>query len=142
MIAVDTNLLIYAHRAALKEHRAARRAIQRASAQANGWGIPLPCVGEFWAVVTHPACAGGPSSPAQAREFLASLIDGAGARLWLPGEGFWRRWTQLAEHLGVQGSRVFDLQIGLIAYDNGAVEIWTHDRQFAVISGLRVHDPL
>ncbi len=33
-------------------------------------------------------------------------------------------------------------QIGLTAFDNGAVEIWTHDRRFVGFAGLLVHDPL
>ena len=141
MIALDTNLLVYAHRAALPEHRAARRAIERASRDPRGWGIPLPCVGEFWSVVTHPGCQGGPSPGPLAAGFLRALVD-AGAAIWNPGEQFWRRFTQLAADLGIQGPRVFDLQIALVAFDHGATEIWTHDRNFARFPGLRMHDPL
>lgn len=142
MIAIDTNLLIYAHRAAVSEHRSAQRAIQRASRNVRGWGIPLPCVAEFWSVVTHPGSLGGPSTGEQARGFLAALIADAGARLWMPGEGFWSRLTQLAADLNVQGPRVFDLQIALTAFDNGASEIWTHDHHFVGFPGIRLHDPL
>ena len=142
MIAIDTNLLIYAHRAALPEHGRARRAIEGASRDPSGWGIPLPCIAEFWSVVTHPSSRGGPSTGEQAREFVAALVVGAGARLWMPGDGFWNRLTQLAAELGVQGARVFDLQIALTAFDNGASEIWTHDRHFVSMAGLRVRDPL
>jgi toxin-antitoxin system PIN domain toxin len=142
MIAIDSNLLIYAHRAALPEHRAARRALEEASRDTRGWGIALPSVAEFWSVVTHPASSGGPSTPRQARQFLEELISGAGASLWMPQEGFWKRLTGAAQRLGVAGPRVFDLQIALTAMDNGAVEIWTHDRGFAAPAGFRVHDPL
>ena len=74
MIAIDTNLLIYAHRCGLPEHRAARRAIQKASVDPRGWGIPFSCIAEFWSVVTHP----------ESRRRLASgqgegLSQGAGA---------------------------------------------------------------
>jgi predicted nucleic acid-binding protein len=67
MIAVDTNLLVYAHRARTREHAAARRAIERAAAHAAGWGLPLPVLAEFWAVVTHPSAAGRPSTGAPRR---------------------------------------------------------------------------
>ncbi len=142
MIAVDTNLLIYAHRAATPEHRAARRAIERASRDPRGWGVALPSVAEFWSIVTHPSCAGGPSPPERARGFLEALVEDGGADVWSPQPGFWRRLTQLAADLGVAGARIFDLQIGLTAFDNGASEIWTHDRGFAAFPGLRAHDPL
>jgi len=41
----------------------------------------------------------------------------------------------------VQGPRIFDLQIALTAFENGATEIWTHDRNFLSLPGLRVRDP-
>jgi hypothetical protein len=142
LIAIDTNLLIYAHRAALPEHRAARRAIERASRDSRGWGITLPSIAEFWSVVTHPASSGGPSTSRQARGFLHELIVEAGASLWMPREGFWQRLLELAGELRVAGPRVFDLQIALTAMENGAAEVWTHDSRFVAFPGLRIHDPL
>jgi toxin-antitoxin system PIN domain toxin len=142
LIAIDTNLLIYAHRAALPEHRAARRAIERASCDSRGWGITLPSIAEFWSVVTHPASSGGPSTSRQARGFLYELIVEAGASLWMPREGFWQRLLELAGELRVAGPRVFDLQIALTAMENGAAEVWTHDSRFVAFPGLRIHDPL
>lgn len=142
MIAIDTNLLIYAHRSGLAEHRAAKRALQKASADARGWGIPFPCVAEFWSVVTHPESAGGGSAPSKARAFLRALILEAGAKVWAPSEGCWERVTSLAVNLGVRGPRIFDLQIALTAFDNGATEIWTHDRGFLTVAGMALHDPL
>ncbi len=142
MIAIDTNILIYAHRAGLPEHRAARRAIQEAANDGRGWGISLPCIAEFWSIVTHPASAGGPSTAQQALGFLNALIRKAEAKVWLPHEGFWERLVRLATDLPLPGPRIFDLQIALMAFENGASEIWTHDRSFAAFAGLLVHDPL
>jgi predicted nucleic acid-binding protein len=142
LIAIDTNLLIYAHRASLPEHRPAQHAIERASRDPRGWGVALPSLAEFWSVVTHPESRGGPSTAKQASGFLSALITEAGAMLWTPREGFWERLVELAGRLGIRGPRIFDLQIGLTAYDNGAIEIWTHDSRFAAFPGLRVHDPL
>ena len=136
MIALDTNLLVYAHRSATAEHRAAREAIERAAAS-EGWGFAAPVVGEFWAVVTHPASSGRPSTPNEARRFLAALVD-AGAEVWSPGAGFGIRLAQLAADLDVSGNRVFDLQIALCAFEGGAREIWSHDARFATVPGLRL----
>src|SRR5207244_10228458 len=44
VIAIDSNLLIYAHPAAVPEHRRARRAIEKACGDPRGWGISLPSV--------------------------------------------------------------------------------------------------
>jgi len=141
MIAIDTNLLVYAHRSGLPEHRAARKAIEAASRDARGWGMTQPNVAEFWSVVTHPASRGGPSPPAEAGKFLRELWR-AGAQVWDSAEGFSERFLQAAARLSVHGPRIFDLQIALTAFDNGAAEIWTHDSGFVAFPGLRVHDPL
>jgi predicted nucleic acid-binding protein len=142
MIAIDTNLLVYAHRAAAPKHMAARKAIENAMNDPRGCGVSLPCVAEFWSVVTHPLAAGGPSTPTQANKFIQTLVQQADLRLWLPGNEFALRLLQAAADLAVSGARVFDLQIGLIALENGANEIWSHDRNFLKLKGLRVHDPL
>jgi predicted nucleic acid-binding protein len=141
MIALDTNLLIYAHRARTSEHLAAKAAIEAAARHADGWCIPAPVAGEFWSVATHPAAAGGGSTPAQAAGFLRALVA-ADARLLEPQTGLTERLLDLAEALGFQGPRIFDLRIGLIALEAGATEIWTHDSGFLAPPGLAVHDPL
>ncbi|HEY3170255.1 MAG TPA: PIN domain-containing protein [Thermoanaerobaculia bacterium] len=142
MIALDTNLLVYGFLPGVREHAGARRAIERASDDPRGWGVALSSIAEFWMAVTHPAAVGGPSPASAARAFLdALLIEGPGT-LWMPREPFWTRLVQLAVDLNVTGPRIFDLQIALTAFDNGATEIWTHDRDFVGFPGVRVHDPL
>ena len=141
MIALDTNLLIYAHRAATAEHRAARGAIEAALNSPGGCGIVLPSVAEFFSIVTHPTTSGRPSPPKAATDFLASLRD-SGVEDLLPGPGFASRLVQMATDLGVKGARIFDVQIGLCALDGGAAELWTHDGGFVKIPGLVIRDPL
>lgn len=142
VIAVDTNLLVYAHRSGVPEHASAQRAIEGASGDPRGWGVALATIAEFWMNVTHPAAAGGPSSTQQASDFIAALFGDGPGIVWTPRAPFWPRFLQLASDLDVRGVRIFDLQIALTAFDNGATEIWTHDRNFVTIPGLRVHDPL
>ena len=88
MIAVDTNLLVYAHRARVPEHKAARRAIEDAANDRRGWGIPQHVVAEFWGIVTHPAASGRPSSPKEAANFLRALSRDGLAQFWSPGPAF------------------------------------------------------
>ena len=142
MIAIDTNLLVYAHRSGCTEHMAARRAIEKASATGPSWGIPEQCVFEFWSVVTHPSSAGGGSSPASARGFIDALIETAGAVVLPPPAALAARCMQIADRLGVRGPRIFDLQIGVTALEAGVSEIWTHDAGFIKLPGLETRDPL
>jgi hypothetical protein len=140
MTALDSNILIYAHRSAVPEHHAAMRAIEKAAAAPGGWGIAFPCIAEFWAVVTHPASSGRPSRPREAQSFLDNLVA-AGAKLFYPRSGAMVRLCKLAVQLDVQGPRIFDLQIGLTCLEAGAREIWSHDRNFIAVPGLVVADP-
>ena len=142
MIAVDTNILIYAHRSGATLHTRARSAIERAADSDEGWGIPLPAVAEFWAQVTHPQYPDGPSPHPAAARFIRNLVTQGGAIICRPGVGFEDRLLALAEDLGVSGHRVFDLQIALAALDAGAVKLWTHDAHFVKVAGMLVEDPL
>jgi predicted nucleic acid-binding protein len=141
MIVIDTNLLIYAHRSATPEHRAAQDAIEAACSMPDGCGIALPSVAEFFSIVTHPAATGGPSQPQAAADFLRALQE-AGMMMILPGASFPARLLQAAADLGVTGVRIYDLQIALCAIDGGATQLWTHDAGFVKIPGLAVSDPL
>ena len=141
MIAVDTNLLIYAHRSGAPEHRAARNAIETALNRPGGCGFALPSVAEFFSIVTHPTASGTPSPPDVAAGFLAALRR-AGVDEFTPGPGFSARFMQLAADLGVSEARIFDLQIAVCSLDGGATQLWTHDRAFVRVPGLVIHDPL
>src|SRR5262245_54159925 len=54
VIAVDTNVLVYAHRQDSEWHEPATRAVRQLAEGAAPWAIPWPCVHEFLAIATHP----------------------------------------------------------------------------------------
>lgn len=121
---------------------AARRAIERALNSPGGCGICWPSIAEFWSVVTHPSAIGGPASPIDAERYINELVDQASIQLWIPSRDMSRRVLSTAVQLAISGRRIFDLQIALIALENGADEVWTHDRNFVRLARLAVHDPL
>lgn len=140
MIALDTNLLVYAHWSTAPRHRTGQDAVNRASTSAEGWGFSLPVVGEFWSVATRPTASGRPSTGEEARRFIGAL-QAAGAQIWTPGAGFAVRLARLADDLSAVGPRIFDLQIALTAFEAGATELWTADRSFVSVPGLPVVYP-
>jgi len=142
VIAVDTNLLVYAHRAGCPEHEQARSAIEEAANSGEDWGIPASCVFEFWSVVTHPASAGGASRPSAARGFIHGLMETAGAVILPPPAAVVPRCLQIADQMDLCGPRIFDLQISLTALEAGVSELWTHDAGFVGLPGLWIRDPL
>ena len=141
MIAIDTNLLVYAHREGVPQHKVAYAAVLAALADPRGWGICLPTVAEFWRVVTHPNIAGRSSSSAAVTHFFHYLLTEGNGHIWTPGPGFAARLMRWAAVLKVRGDRIFDLQISVIAHEHGAREIWTHDHNFVSVPAVKVHDP-
>ena len=56
--------------------------------------------------------------------------------------GFGQRLLRWATSLKVRGRRIFDLQIAVMALEHGAREIWTDDKNFVSVPGVKVYDPL
>jgi uncharacterized protein len=54
MIAVDTNILIAAHRADHAHHIPADAALRELCTSNTSWALPWPCLYEFLGIVTHP----------------------------------------------------------------------------------------
>ena len=66
MIAVDTNILVYAFRTDSRHHSRARAAVESVANGRAAWGIPWPCVHEFLSIATHPRTYDPPSPIADA----------------------------------------------------------------------------
>jgi predicted nucleic acid-binding protein len=131
LIAIDTDLLVYAHRAATLEHRPAQAAIEAACNSRT----------RARAAASRPRPLRS-STPEEAAAFLRVLQEEGGLAVWSQGPQFADRLLQTAADLDVRGVRVFDLQIAICALDGGATELWTHDRGFVKVPGLRIRDPL
>jgi len=143
VIALDTNLLVYAHRRDVREHKAAHYLVEQAVVNSSGgYGICWPSIPEFWSVVTAKTAAGGATPPEEAERFIRGLFEGTSVQVWLPSRDLPLALARNATQFAVAGRRIFDLQIALIALENGADEIWTHDGDFIRFPGLRIHDPL
>src|SRR5262245_44467944 len=74
MIAIDTNLLVYAHRASSAHHQTALATLQPVIEGTAPWALPWPCVHEFISICTHPGIYRPASRMAEALGFLDSLF--------------------------------------------------------------------
>ena len=75
MIAVDTNILVYAHRADSAWHDAAARCVTELAEGAPPWALPWPCLHEFLAVVTHPRIYNPPTPLAAAIDQVEAWLE-------------------------------------------------------------------
>lgn len=142
MIAVDTNVLVYAHRADSPFHDHARSALQRLTTSGRAWAIPWPCVHEFLAVVTHPRVYVPPTSAELASRAVDDLTALAGVVLLGEAADHWTRLRRLLEAPGVVGPKVHDARVAAVCLGHGVEELWTADRDFSWFPELRTSNPL
>ena len=141
MIAVDTNLLVYAHRSDSPFHVQAEAVMRRLAEGAGAWCLPWPCVFEFWNVVTHPRVFNPPSTPAQALAQLQAWMDAPSCQLIGDLPAMRGGLASLAT-ADVRNGLVHDGRIALLCQAHGVDELWSVDRDFSRFPWLRVRNPL
>jgi toxin-antitoxin system PIN domain toxin len=142
VIAVDTNILVYAHRHD-SPHFARASSQLRALAQSPlAWAIPWPCLHEFLAVVTHPRIHKPPTPIAEALEQVEIWRESPSLVLLAESDRHWRdlRAFMIAGH--ITGPRVHDARIAALCRQHGVRELWSADRDFSRFAGLKVVNPL
>lgn len=142
MIAVDTNVLVYAYRPEAPEHGAAAAAVRRLLTGTDTWAIPWTVAYEFFSVVTQPRIWRQPASPVEALTALDAWSDAGGAVFLAEGGGHRAVLSRLIGQGPVRGGRVFDARVAATCLDHGVRELWSVDRDFSRFAGLRVVNPL
>ena len=142
MIAVDTNVLVYAHREDAPFHEAARRRLQELAEASALWAIPWPCLHEFLAITTHPRIFSPPTPLARALEQVDAWLESPTLVLLAEAEAYWRRLRPLLEAARVAGPQVHDARIAALCLEHGVRELWPADRDFGRFRGLAVVNPL
>jgi toxin-antitoxin system PIN domain toxin len=142
VIAVDTNLLVYAHRADAQFHAKARRLIESLAQGAAPWAIPWPCVHEFFAIVTNARIFKTPTTLKLALEELRGLAALPNVALLAEGEGYLEQLEPLALGAGIQGGAIHDARVAAICLYHGVGELWSADRDFSRYPALKTRNPL
>lgn len=142
MIAVDTNILVYAHRRDADFHAPAAEQVKAVAEGKSAWAIPWPCVHEFFAITTHPRIYDPPSSGDQAMAQVDAWL--ASPTLVLLGEppGYWNELKEILTSGKVVGPMVHDARIAALCIAHGVRELWSADRDFGRFGGLSVRNPL
>ena len=142
MIAVDTQILVFAHREDSPFHRAALAALTELVEGAAPWALPWPVVHEFLAITTHPRLYRPPSSQEQAFAFLESVLASPSLRLLGEGPTHFATLKRLC-HVGrIAGPQIHDARIAALCLDSKVKELWSADRDFSRCKGLKTRNPL
>lgn len=142
MIAVDTNVLIYAHRSEGPWHQQARGALKVLAEGHLPWGIPSPCLAEFLAIVTGFRGAIQATPLADALSQAAEWLRAPHVSLLHSGIGHAQTLFDLARAANLKGGQFHDARIAAICIENGVTELWTADRDFSRFAQLKTRNPL
>jgi toxin-antitoxin system PIN domain toxin len=142
MIAVDTNILVYAHRPESAPHSLALASLDGLHATGSAWGIPVHCLVEFAAVVSNPRIWRQPSSPDAIADQASAWLECRGFRLLGDDAVVWSRTHELAARGHISGAAWYDARIAAVCLAHGVRELWTADRDYSSFPALRTRNPL
>jgi uncharacterized protein len=142
MIAIDTNLLVFAHRADAPDHQAAITALRPVLEGPSSWALPWPCLHEFISITTHPGIYKPASNLADAIGFLESLLGSPQLHLLSESAGYFEKLCELALTAHLKGPRIHDARIAALCLHHGVRELWTVDRDFSLFPQLATRNPL
>jgi toxin-antitoxin system PIN domain toxin len=142
MIAVDSNLLVYAHREDAPWHATALDCLVGLAEGVVPWAIPWPCLHEFLAVSTHPRIYAPPTPLDLAVDQVDAWLESPSLALLGEADDHWPRLRGLILAGQVVGPKVHDARIAAICLQQGISELWTIDRDFSRFPGLRVRNVL
>lgn len=142
MIAVDTNLMVYAHREDSPWHEVAYSQVAELAESRSPWAIPWPCLHEFLAIVTHPRIFAPPTPLDIALDQVEAWLESPSLVLLSESEGYWPELRSALQSSHVTGAQIHDARIAAICRTHGVHELWTADRDFSRFPGLNIRNPL
>ncbi len=142
MIAVDTNLLVYAHREDSEWHGAAAAVLTKLVNGGEVWAVAWSSIHEFLAIVTHPRIYDPPTPRAVAFGAIKAWMQSPLLTLLHEGPGYLEKLERLCAAARISGPRIHDARIAALCLNHGVAELWTADRDFTAFPGLRTRNPL
>ena len=142
MLAVDTNILVYAHREDSNWFRQADRVLADLAEGTSLWAIPWPCLYEFFAIVTHPRIYNPPSPVPDALLQMRRWLESPSLVVLSEGTGFFQVFERVIKQSAVVGPAVHDARIAALCFHHGVQKLLSADRDFSRFPDLRTQNPL
>jgi uncharacterized protein len=142
VIAVDTNLLVYAHREDSEFHSVAARKMEELAEGRGSWGLPWPCLHEFLSIVTHPRIFDPPTPQNAALDQIDAWMESPSVTLLSETASHWTELRALLVSGKVSGPMVHDARVAAICLQHGVRQLWSSDRDFGRFPALNVINPL
>jgi uncharacterized protein len=142
VIALDTNILVYAHRREPAEHTVASDLVRSLAHGRSRWAIPWPCVYEFFSVVTNPRIwKDDATTPTEAWSQLEAWFAAPSLRVVGETAEFATSLRDFAVRGRVRGAVIHDARVAAICVAHGVEKLLTRDRDFSLFPELVVENP-
>jgi len=142
LIAVDTNILVYAHRRDSPWHEQAAACLRGLAESTASWALPWACLHEFLAIVTHERIFSPPTPLPKALEQVAAWLESPTLVVLAETEGYWDVLARVVGRAKVTGPRVHDGRVAALCIHHGVRELLTADRDFTRFGDLKTRNPL
>lgn len=142
MLAVDTNILVYAHRREVTEHALALARVRELAEGDAPWAIPWPCVYEFFSVVTNPRIwKASAFMSAAVWAQLEAWTGSLGIRLLGETDDLLAVLEGMLTRPRVRGAIVHDARVAALCVAHGVEVLLSRDRDFSLFPELKIEDP-
>jgi toxin-antitoxin system PIN domain toxin len=142
MIAVDTNLLVYALREDSPFHVSALDLLTTLACSGRRWAIPWPCIHECIAISSHPKIYRPPTPLTVVCEAMDVWMNSPHCECLGEGPGYWDKLVSLSSKAKLAGPMIHDARIAALCLHHGVSELWTADRDFSRFPSLKTRNPL
>lgn len=119
MIAVDTNILAYAHKTGSPMHADARRAVEQLRSRREPWAIAWPCIYEFINIVTHPKIYSPASTIGEAMNAIDNWLAADNLHLLHETADFLPALKNLVSGTAIRGPKIHDARIAALCLHHG-----------------------
>jgi toxin-antitoxin system PIN domain toxin len=143
VLAVDTNVLVYAADVDSQFHKPCRDWLQRQRARPDAWYTTWPILYEFLRVTTHPRVMRRPWSIAVAWEFVTALLASPGLGVLVATQRHADVAGEVISELpDLTGNLLHDAHTAILMREHGIARICTRDTDFNRFRFVEVIDPL
>lgn len=141
IILADINVLIYAFRDDMADHRRYKAWLEGVVNGMEAFGMSDLVLSGVLRVVTNPRALNPPSTMERALAFVESVRQAPNCVPVHPGPRHWEIFTRLCREAGVRGNLVPDAYLAALAIESGSEWITT-DRDYSRFADLRWRHPL
>jgi toxin-antitoxin system PIN domain toxin len=142
VLAVDTNILVYAADVDSKFHAPCRDWLERQRKRPDAWYTTWSIIYEFLRVTTHPRVMRRPWNATAAWQFVAALLASPGLSLLVATERHADVAAEVVAELPhLSGNLIHDAHTAILMREHGIKRICTRDTDFTRFPFLEVMDP-